>query len=264
MRLLIVGPGRAGGSVALAAAEAGHQIVGILSRSGENDRLGPPLSWSDRLPETDAIIVAVRDEQIPGVADELATLELRASLVAHLSGFVPVGALATLGSRGLALGGFHPLQSLPDAQRGSEALRGAYAGIEGDGFAVDALTHLAESLGMHPFRLHDEHRPAYHAAAAAAASFVVTSLATSADLFGSAEVDFAVVRPLVERVVTNVFEGDPVRALSGPVVRGDLETVVGHLIAARAVSEDVGEQFRLLVEATAIRAGRADQTKLWS
>jgi len=117
---------------------------------------------------------------------------------------------------------------------------------------------------MRTFHLRDEHRPAYHAAAAAAANFIVTSLATSADLFDSAEVDPEVVRPLVDQIVSNVFAGEPSDALTGPIERGDLETVIGHLTAAHEVSEEVGAQFRLLAEATAIRAGRREEMRLWS
>lgn len=262
MRLIVVGPGRAGGSLALAADQAGHEIVGVLSR--HDNTLGfPALEWDTELPEADVVILSVRDEAISEVAARLAPFVSNAGVVAHLSGFTPTLALREIKERGTAIGGFHPLQTLPDPQTGSRALADAFVAIGGDPLGVDVLTHLASSLGMKPFRLDDSARPAYHAAAAAAANFVVTALAVSADLFESADVDPAVSRPLVERVVANVFEKGAAASLTGPIARGDIETVIGHLEAAHAVSEYVGRQFRLMAEATTIRAGREEDLHRW-
>jgi predicted short-subunit dehydrogenase-like oxidoreductase (DUF2520 family) len=136
-------------------------------------------------------------------------------------------------------------------------------GIEGDELAYDTLTHFGLSLGMHPFRLSDQVRPLYHAAAAAAANFVVTALATSADLLDAADIETEVTKPLVNQVVKNVFEVGARSALTGPIARGDTETVVGHLVAAHQVSDSVGQQFRLLAEATAILAGRYSEVENW-
>lgn len=263
MRLIIVGPGRAGGSIALASSRAGHVIVGVLSRSGEVG-YGPELAWDEPLPEAEVAMIAVKDDAIEDVAARLAGLSGDVGVIAHMSGFVPVMALHPLREGGVAVGGFHPLQSMPDPQRGAAALEGAHVGIDGDALAVDTLTHLAESLGMHPFRLIDEARPAYHAAAASAANFVVTALAVSADLFRSAGIDPSVSRPLVRQAVENVFTGGAETSLTGPIARGDIETVIGHLSVARQVSETVGRQFELLAEATALRAGRDEDLPKWS
>lgn len=262
MRLVIVGPGRAGGSIAIAAARVGHQISGVLSRSGESG-FGPPVPAGTPFPDADLLLIAVRDEAIAEIADDLAERAASIPVAAHLSGFVPLTALRPLAEEGTSIGGFHPLQTLPDPERGADALAGSFVGIDGDALALDTLTHLASSLGMEPFRLDDTIRPAYHAAAAAASNFVLTALATSGDLFESAGVDSRVARPLVERAVANFFD-QGAQTLTGPIARADTETVIGHLEAARTVSEDVGRQFRLMAEATAIRAGRPDEVGRWT
>jgi predicted short-subunit dehydrogenase-like oxidoreductase (DUF2520 family) len=262
MRLMIVGPGRAGGSIALAAARAGHQITGVLSRSGQGG-FGPLVSADTPFPEADLLLIAVRDEAIADVSESVAERAGSIPVAAHLSGFTPLTALWALAEKGASIGGFHPLQTLPDPVRGAEALAGSYVGLDGDPLALDTLTHLASSLGLEPFRLDDTIRPAYHAAAAAASNFVLTALATSGDLFDSAGVDPRVARPLVERAVANFFD-QGAQALTGPIARADTETVIGHLEAASTVSEDVGRQFRLMAEATAIRAGRAEEVGRWT
>jgi predicted short-subunit dehydrogenase-like oxidoreductase (DUF2520 family) len=262
MRLVIVGPGRAGSALAIASERAGHEITGVLSR-GAVETEWPALSWEEAMPESDLALLAVRDDAITEVSHRVAPLLEDVGVVAHLSGFVPVLVLHHLQEQGTAVGGFHPLQTLPDAISGADALAGSFVGIDGDPLALDVLAHLAASLEMEPFRLEDTARPAYHAAAAAAANFVVTSLAVSADLFQSAGIDPRVSRPLVERVVANVFEKGAGPSLTGPIARGDIETVVGHLTAAHEVSEHVGRQFRLIAEATTIRAGREEDLRQW-
>ncbi|HEX6287162.1 MAG TPA: Rossmann-like and DUF2520 domain-containing protein [Acidimicrobiia bacterium] len=262
MRLVIVGPGRAGQSIAIASERSGHEVVGVLART-PGSTPWPDLGWDIPLPETDIVFIAVRDDDIAEVSEQIAPIVEHAGVVAHLSGFTPVLALHHLQERDIAVGGFHPLVSLPDPQTGAGALAGGFVGIGGDPLAVDMLTHFASTLGMEHFRLDDEARPAYHAAAAAAANFVVASLALSGDLFDSAGIDPRVSRPLVERVVANVFDKGPAASLTGPIVRGDIETVIGHLTAAHEVSDYVGRQFKLMAEATAIRAGREEDLRRW-
>lgn len=249
--------------MALAATSAAHDVVCVLTR-GDGSRFGPRFDWGDSLPTADLGLIAVSDGAIEEVAGRVAEREPAWAVVAHLSGFVPVTALNELAALGISTGGFHPLQTLPDADRGAKALAGAYVGIGGDRLALDTLTHFANSLSMTPFRLEDDDRPAYHAAAAAAANFVISALGTSHDLFESAGVDPKVSRPLVERAIANAYSDGPGESLTGPIARGDLETVVGHLTAAHLVSDEVGRQFRLMAEATAIRAGRDEEVAWWS
>jgi predicted short-subunit dehydrogenase-like oxidoreductase (DUF2520 family) len=261
MKLIVVGPGRAGSSLALASEAAGHEIVGVLSRHEEERWVS--LQWDTDLPEADVLFIAVRDEAIPEVAERIAPFAGDVGVVAHLSGFTPVLALHEIQEHGIAVGGFHPLQSLPDPETGARALAGSFVAVDGDQLGIDLLVHLATSLGMEPFRLDDAARPAYHAAAAAAANFVVAALAVSGDLFRAAGVDSKVSRPLVETVVANVFDKGAAASLTGPIVRGDIDTVIGHLTAAHEVSEHVGRQFGLMAEATTIRAGREGDLRRW-
>jgi predicted short-subunit dehydrogenase-like oxidoreductase (DUF2520 family) len=261
MKLIVAGPGRAGGSLALAAEAADHEMVGVLSRHQVGQWVS--LEWDTELPEADVMFIAVRDDAIAEVASRVAPFVGDIGVVAHLSGFTPVMVLHEIQERGTAVGGFHPLQSLPDPESGARALAGSFVAIDGDQLGVDVLTHLATSLGMEPFRLDDTARPAYHAAAAAAANFVVTALAVSGDLFRAARVDPSVSRPLVETAVANVFKKGAAASLTGPIARGDIETVIGHLTAAHEVSEHVGRQFRLMAEATTIRAGREEDLHRW-
>ena len=118
-------------------------------------------------------------------------------------------------------------------------------------YLADRLFALATSLGMHPFELHDEAKPLYHAAAAAASNYSLAALAMSHRLFEAAGVPFSAARPLVEAVVANAFDLGPQAALTGPIVRGDLGTVRSQLAAIEATAPDLLEAFKAFGRLTA-------------
>ncbi len=259
MRLIVAGPGRAGGSIVLAARQAGHEVVGVLSRRDGDDRFRL-LAWDTPLPQADLLVLAVRDDAIGDIAERLAPLAGSVAAAVHLSGYTSVDALAPLAEAGLATGSFHPLQTLPTAEAGAAALAGSYVAITGRD--TGPLFELAHSLQMRPFLLDDAAKAAYHAGAAAASNYVVSVLGVAADLFESAGVPFVVLRPLTEHIVANVFEMGAGDALTGPVARGDRSTVAGQIAAARAAG--VGDDFVALAEITARRAGSERQLDgLW-
>jgi predicted short-subunit dehydrogenase-like oxidoreductase (DUF2520 family) len=253
LNLIIVGTGRAGGSLANASRAPGHRVVGALTRSDRGAAYGPPLIWDEPLPAADLVLVAVRDDAIGAVAERLAGTCGEVGGVAHLSGATSVDALAPIGAE-CPVGRFHPLQTLPDAVTGGGALAGSWVAITADEPLGSVLRGYAGSLGMKPFPLADELRAPYHAGASAASNFLVETLAVARDLLAAAGVPFDVARPLVEQVVANTFRLGPDAALTGPVARGDIATVRAQQVAAAA--SGIGDEFALLVAALARRTGQ--------
>ncbi len=191
----------------------------------------------DAVREAAVVLLAVPDAAIGSVAEELGRDAAISSghAVLHLSGLLDRGALAAaLASSGAALGSFHPLQTVSDPASAPERLRGAYAGIEGDQRALAAGRGLAESLGMTPVAIPPAAKPAYHAGATIAANYTVVLAAVAERLATSAGVTPEVARrlylPLIRGAAANLEIG-PVAALTGPVRRGDAETVAAHIRA---------------------------------
>jgi predicted short-subunit dehydrogenase-like oxidoreductase (DUF2520 family) len=158
--------------------------------------------------------------------------------VAHVSGATPLAALDPHRRRFSV----HPLQTLVKA-RGPEQLDGAWAGIT----AEDADAHaralwLAETLGLRPFELADDRRVVYHAGAAIASNFLVTLYRVASGLVAEAGAPPEALVPLMTRTIENGFE------LTGPIARGDWETVERHREALRGT--DVEGLYDTLVEAT--------------
>ena len=197
----------------------------------------------------DLTVIAVRDDAITAVAETL--VDEPPSNVVHMSGAVPTSALAILSGRGWATGSWHPLQTLPTPEAGAARLPGSWVAVTANEPLRSELHRFSESLGCKSFDLADADKGAYHAAASAAANFVVTSLAAAEQLAEAANVPFAAYRPLVEAIVGNSFTLGAREALTGPIARGDVETVASHLAAAEGTDPTLGHMFRDMARATA-------------
>jgi predicted short-subunit dehydrogenase-like oxidoreductase (DUF2520 family) len=242
--LALVGPGRAGLTVTVALARRGWRVAGVAGRGVEAastraaaDRLGAPARPVAEIgTDADIVIVATPDAAIPAAAETLAASVRPDALVLHLSGARGLDALDAVPARRAAL---HPLQSLPTVELGIERLAGSWAAVAGD----PQVVALAESIELRPFPLADGDRAAYHAAAAIASNHLVALLG---QVERTAPVPLEVFLPLVRATVDNVAALGPSAALTGPVARGDVDTVRAHLGALPAGEH---EAYRALARA---------------
>jgi predicted short-subunit dehydrogenase-like oxidoreductase (DUF2520 family) len=219
----------------------------------------PELGWDDELPPADLLILAVRDDAIDEVAARLAPQSRAVRFAVHLSGLKPVSALCDLEAAGPRIGSLHPLQTLPNAEDGAAALRGAWMAVTAfDEEMRGFLNDVVQSMGGRPFALADAHRELYHAAAAAASNYVIAALAVAEELFGRADVPFAAAGPLIEAVTANALRLGPLAALTGPIARGDSGTVRAQLAAVARWAPELEDDFRAFGRATARVAGTED------
>ena len=266
MRITLVGPGRAGTALALAARAAGHEIAGVAARrrgaaADAAALLGSnALLIGEDLPSSDLAVLATRDDAIGRVAEELAGSVGDVAAVVHLSGLAPAEALSPIAAAGVPTGSFHPLQSLPTPEAGAASLAGSWVAVTaGDDGLRGTLHDLAGSIGAVPFDLADESKALYHAAASASANFPLVALVIAADLFEEAGVPFAAAGPLVDAVVANAFSMGPRAALTGPVARGDVATVAAQLDAVAGRAPEHVAAYRHQVMRLAALTGRSDQ-----
>ena len=233
----IIGAGRAGLSLGLALARADY-VVRLYGRRAKP--VPPPLTLSTgRLPawlaHVDVIILAVPDDAVRGVASDLVASRrvTETQVVLHLSGALDREALSPLESSGAALGSLHPLQTLSDPQTAPQRLQGAVATVEGDARAVAIAAALARGVGMEPVPISADQKPLYHAAAVVASNFVVALAGVAQRLFVGAGLSDAAARKALATLMAGALENlraaGPETALTGPVARGDVETVRRHL-----------------------------------
>lgn len=219
---VVIGAGRVGTVVA---ARLGARLV----RRGEDPDLG-----GCRL-----LLIATPDAVIADVCEALASRLDPAAGVVHFSGGTSVATLAAAPGPRASV---HPLQTVwPD--RGRDQLEGAHAAVTGD---WELGAGLARALGMTPFPLADEAKPAYHAASVFASNYVVTLTHAAVSLLERTGLDreaaLAALRPLQHRTID--VAGSPP---TGPIARGDAVTVAAHL---RAVGPELEPLYRALGRAT--------------
>ena len=240
VRIAIVGAGTVGTAVAVRWREAGHTIVGVTGRARTFARAArwlpdaPVGDIADVVPDAEVVAIAVPDGAIAATAEEIADVFRRGAAAVHFSGALGLEVLGpVVDAGGIALA-VHPLQTFADVEGAVEALRGSAIAVTAHADDAAALgDRLAADLGGHPFRLEDEDRGAYHAAAVFASNYLVATSAAALELFGAAHVPgaLAAMRSLQEVTLANVQRLGPRDALTGPAVRGDAETIARNLDA---------------------------------
>jgi predicted short-subunit dehydrogenase-like oxidoreductase (DUF2520 family) len=241
--LTIVGPGRVGRAIAAAATEAGIDVAMV----GRRRPAGPAGG--------EAALLCVPDSSIEAACRSLAQNLGETRFVGHTSGATGLDALGAAAEAGASVFSIHPLQTI----RGETSdLTRAYCAVSGSApEAIAFAERLARCLGMSPFEIAEEKRTAYHAAAAIASNFLVALEESAAELLESCGVDDAreLLAPLVLRSAANWAEYGA-EALTGPIARGDEQTVARHLEALAEADPELLELYRVLAERTAAVAGR--------
>jgi predicted short-subunit dehydrogenase-like oxidoreductase (DUF2520 family) len=259
--LALIGPGRAGTTIALGLHELGWDVVGVAGRGPDAPSTvsaaaclaSTPGLVSSVARGAALVIVATPDRAIDQVLIAAEPAIEPGALVIHLAGSCGLGVFAPLLERrsGLRVGALHPLQSFPSTTLGLERLAGAWAAVAGDA----AVAEIARALGMRPFELADADRGRYHAAAVVASNHLVALLGQVERLAASCSVPFEAFAPLVFGSVQNAFALGPASALTGPVARGDLTTVEQHL---RDLDPAERDAYRALAREAARLTGRRD------
>jgi predicted short-subunit dehydrogenase-like oxidoreductase (DUF2520 family) len=223
----IIGPGRAGTSLALALTNAGWDVAPMLKR-------GDPLAGAAK--GIDLLVLATPDGALRDVAREIEPVPT--TVVAHLSGSLGLDVLAPHERRA----GLHPLVALPNPDVGAKRLVGAWFAVAGD----PLIRRLADAMYGRVFTVDDENRAAYHAAASIAANHLVALMGQVQRVGFAAGVPFEAYLDLARAALDDVADLGPIAALTGPVARGDEATVRRHL---RALPQPERRAYRAMADA---------------
>lgn len=244
--VLIVGPGRLGCSLALAILAAdGPRLAGLAHRSAAGraraerwlaaagvpilpvGQLGPEV-----LSAVDVVLLAVQDSEVGAASRAIGPKLATRQVLVHTSGLLSAAELRGP-DIGAALGSFHPLQTFVDPAAGPARFRGCVVACEGDDAAVTLGEQLAMAVGARPLRVASEGKAAYHAAAVVASNYLVvlTELAVRLCEVAGIAPDEAIsmLAPLQRGALENLVEVGLPAALTGPLARGDVDTVRRHL-----------------------------------
>jgi predicted short-subunit dehydrogenase-like oxidoreductase (DUF2520 family) len=205
-------------------------------------------------------MVCVRDTQVDDAISEIAAAAeagriARDSVILHTSAIAEPPGLVALSAAGYPGGTFHPLVPFSDPEIAAELLRKAWIGIDGDIAAKNTSRRLAGHLGARTLDIPPGRKAAYHAAAVISSNFPVVLASVAGHLLHDIGVPdsaaYQAVESLMSGALANMKRALPDDVLTGPVMRGDLETVgkhvralIGHdgaLDVYRAMSAAAGE-----------------------
>jgi len=256
--VIIVGPGRAGTALGYALVQT--DAVESLTVCGR--RPEPPahplftqglatyvFGLARPVAETGAIFLAVPDHVVPEMAHALAGQGRPADGCAafHLSGALTTDVMAPLHARGYEVGSFHPLQAIAHPVTAAERLPGSYVAVTGTPGAVAVARRVAAAMGSPVLTVPEARRPLYHAAAVMASNFLPPMIDAARRMLKQAGVPEDDALPalvtLVRGTLANIEEVGLDAAITGPVARGDAETVALHL---RALDPDDRRLYALL------------------
>lgn len=258
-RVAIIGAGRVGAAFALALASHGYEITALVTRRAASARraqrllvergYAPPLALRAqemaRLPRSHLFIIATPDDSIAATAQLLNSTrgahDLIGCVALHASGALSSEALAPLRASGCSIGSIHPLVSISDAVSGAVQLNRAFFCLEGEPKAVRAARRIVRALGAKSFSVPSERKALYHAAAVISAGHVVALFDIALDLLRRCGLPPRTAQEALSFLLLSTAENlrrvFPSRALTGPIARGDIETVQRHVAALHAQTD---------------------------
>ena len=260
----VIGAGRVGTALAVALSRAGHRIVAASAvSSASKERIESYLAGTvvlqpaEVIAAADLVLLTVPDDALAGLVRGLAATgaPLAGRLLAHTSGRHGLAVLepaANLGALPLAL---HPVMTFTGRADDADKLAGICFGVTAPTVLRPAAEVLVMEMGGEPVFIAEADRALYHAALASAANHLVTQVVQAEDLLTRAGVaqPARMLGPLLSAALDNALRlGDA--GLTGPVARGDAETVAGHVDALRTDAPEALPAYLALARLTAARA----------
>ncbi len=244
--MAILGLGKVGTALGHLLRSAGYEIAAIADRLPENLRRGVTytggLTFADvaeAASRADCILITTTDDEIAPVCEDISRRGAvrTGKKVVHVSGAGGLELLQAARQAGASVASIHPIQSFATIEGAIKSIPGSTFGITADASIRDWSVRLVQDLGGHPFFVAEGDKPLYHAAACLASNYLTTLLHTVEKIYLALGIEekeaLQAFWPLVQGTLTNIETVGTVQALTGPIARGDGETIGKHVAAFR-------------------------------
>lgn len=241
-RIGIIGAGVVGTAVGVVLSQHGYEITGVYDIKSESteqivDRIACTayLSPQEVSRSADILFITTSDTAIESVVNELAAHHAfhDGQVLIHMSGAQSSEVLDKAKPFGVRVLSVHPLQSFASTDMAIKNLPGSVFSIEGDKVAYDTAVCLVETLAGEYFFINRKAKPLYHAGACVVSNYLVTLIDFGVKLLESTGIPKNMATraliPLIQGTMRNVESMGIPKALTGPIARGDLNTVLKHL-----------------------------------
>jgi len=269
----IIGAGRVGGAMGRLLAQAGYTVTAVATRNRETAERArvfigagePQLDVVKAAASADIVLITTPDGAIKGICESIAAGKgfRSGALVVHMSGAQTLGLLDAAKGPGAYRAVMHPLQSVPSMELGIKNMPGSYFRIEADPEAAQTVSGLVQALGgielkMPRWSSNRDSVALYHAGAVAVSNYFVAlvdfGLRYYQVLGAEKEEALKAVLPLIKGTLANIESAGIPDALTGPIMRGDVETVKGHIEAMKVRVPELLPLYRELARHTVIVA----------
>jgi predicted short-subunit dehydrogenase-like oxidoreductase (DUF2520 family) len=248
----IIGCGRVGRALSIALKNSGYSLSVLMDKNRKvvdfmRALFPESLVTADYKdwPHFDVLFIAVNDDYITTTGQELAdsTIEFGKSIVAHTSGVLTSESLSPLERRGVKIASMHPVQTFSGAQNDTYKLRNSFFALEGKAEAINVLQGVIADIGGKSFVISPDFKPTHHLACVLASNYVITLMNMAVSLFEPLEIPKhqikSILLPLMKNAVENISNQEMSSALTGPISRGDLQTVEKHINLLQTNNSDL-------------------------
>lgn len=217
------------------------------------------------LQAADIFVIGASDDRIVACCDALVQSGCLSAgnIVCHCSGALPSSVLQAARECGALIASVHPIRSFAHPDKVAQEFTGTYCGVEGDQCAIDVLNPLFSAIGAHFVSIDSSQKTLYHAGAVFASNYLVTLLDTAVQTYTEAgmsrDAALKIMATLVRETAENVLQTGPEQALTGPVARGDVGTVLKQYKAVKKWHRAYGDLYRQLGKLTRKLAHRRDR-----
>ena len=251
MQLGFIGAGKAGTALGIYLKEKGFELSGYYSRTMDSciqSAIRTQSNYYSNLEQlveaSDIIFITTSDDQIESVVKQLCEdcCLKPGQLIVHTSGALPSTILSPVKVFGCFTYSMHPLQAFADVDKSVSDLPNTYFCIEGDEEKLSILEDILLTCKNAYFKARPEQKILYHASACMLSNYLVTLIHNSLILMDGIQIDnstaFRAMLPLVNSTIQNVLDLGTKDALTGPIARGDIDTVKKQLEAISLSSKD--------------------------
>lgn len=248
MKYSIIGCGRVGSTLGYLLKKAGHRIVYISTVTRESlgkasEFVRPEEKGVTNPPalRAEVIFITVPDDEIETVVGELEKKDPTGKYFFHTSGSKSSQILDPLKKSGSYTGSIHPLKAFAEPENAVETMEDTYFCIEGDDQARKKAQDIIELLEGNTLQIKTDEKALYHASAAIASNLLIALEDSAFQIMEDLGMKRKDVReaflPLIKGTLDNLEELGTKKGLTGPVLRGDIETVKKHLKVLRKFPE---------------------------
>ncbi|MEN8904873.1 MAG: Rossmann-like and DUF2520 domain-containing protein [Clostridiales bacterium] len=260
----LIGAGKVGCSIAIGLKKKNIELSGIYTKSqGSLDYLNDKLNTNFRndlentVESSEVIFIATSDSELEYITRQIINLKeisIKGKCFFHLSGALDSDELNLLNWQGAFTGSLHPIQTFANKKEGWKGLENIYFGFEGSLEARKIAAKFATLFEGYILLIKKDAKRLYHIAACFISNYLVSLAYTSEKLFELAGIDKKVgldaFEPLVKNTLENIYKMGTVNALTGPVSRGDINTIAEHISSLHKNNSDLLDLYNSLGKIT--------------